>query len=108
MRRSPAKHRQCRDERLPLDSFPDRHSARLWDEPEPGRVLRERVLDDKGIVTLFTVDVVGDDVSDVTIETTWTPRGLGAFFERLAAPPFLRSVYAEELGNLEKVATGAL
>lgn len=78
------------------------------DEPEPGRVLRERVLDDKGIVTLFTVDRVEAHTADVTIETTWPAKGLGGFFERLVAPPFLRSVYAEELGNLEKVATGAL
>jgi hypothetical protein len=77
-------------------------------EPEPGRVLVERILDDKGIVTTFTVDPLEDDVAEVTIETTWTPRGPGALFERLLAPPYLRSVYAEELGNLEKVATGAL
>ncbi|HKJ03542.1 MAG TPA: SRPBCC family protein, partial [Longimicrobiales bacterium] len=45
------------------------------DEPEPGRVLRERVLDDldqldpEGIVTTFTVDRVEAHRSEVTIET---------------------------------------
>jgi len=78
------------------------------DEPEPGRVLRERGLDDKGIVTTFTVDRVEAHRSEVTIATTWTPQGPGALLERLLAPPFLKRVYAEQLGNLEKVATGAL
>jgi hypothetical protein len=85
-----------------------RWSRAAVDEPEPGRVLRERVLDDKGIVTVFTVDRVEAHRSEVTIETTWTPTGAGALFERLVAPPFLKRVYVEELGNLEKVATGAL
>jgi hypothetical protein len=77
------------------------------DEPEPGRVLRERTLDEKDIVTTFTVDHLEPGRSRVTIETTWTPRGLGGLFERLLAPPFLARVYAEELENLEAVAGGA-
>ena len=78
------------------------------DEPEPGRVLVERVLDDADVVTTFTVDPAEDGNSMVTIETTWTPRGPRALVERLLGPLFLKGVYAEELGNLEKVATGAL
>jgi hypothetical protein len=78
------------------------------EEPEPGRVLSERDLDGNGAVTTFTVDPAEGDHSAVTIETRWTPMGAGALVERLLAPAFLRRVYAEELANLEKVATGAL
>ena len=74
------------------------------DEPEPGRVLRERVEADS-LETTFTVDPGGLGHSHVTIETSWTPRGPGALLGRLLAPPFLRRVYADELSNLERVAT---
>lgn len=78
------------------------------EEPEPGRVLVERTQDGTGLVTSFTVEPDGEDHAMVTLDTKWTPRGLRAWFERLVAPPFLKSLYMEELGNLEKVATGAL
>lgn len=74
------------------------------EEPEPGRVLLERV-EANSLQTTFTVDPGEPGHSHVTIETSWTPRGAGALLERLLAPTFLKRVYAEELGNLEKVAT---
>lgn len=77
-------------------------------EPEPGRVLVERDLNGNGSVTTFTVNPLGNGHSGVTIETAWTPKGPGAFVERLLAPVFLKRLYAEELFNLEKVATGEL
>lgn len=91
----------------------------LVSEPEPGRVLVERALngkgfeavDETGVVTTFVVDPVGEgprETTDVTIDTRWTPKGAGAWFERLVAPPFLKRLYVEELGNLEKVATDTL
>lgn len=88
----------------------------LVSEPEPGRVLVERALngkgfdavDDGGVVTTFVVDPVEETRADVTIDTRWTPKGAGAWFERLVAPLFLKRLYVEELGNLEKVATDTL
>lgn len=76
-------------------------------EPEPGKVLVERELEGNGVVTTFTVRPEHADRTAVTIETSWTPSGY-AFMERLLARPFLKRLYAEELFNLEKVATGAL
>lgn len=88
----------------------------LVSEPEPGRVLVERALNGKGfdaveedgVVTTFVVDPVEETRADVTIDTRWTPKGAGAWFERLVAPLFLKRLYVEELGNLEKVATDTL
>lgn len=77
-------------------------------EPEPGRVLVERDLNGNGPVTTFTVNPVGRGHADVTIETAWTPRGPASFLQRILAPPVLRRIYAEELLNLEKVATDQL
>lgn len=73
------------------------------DEPEPGRVLRERVLDDSAAVTTFTVDPA-EGGSWVTIETVWRRRGARALVERLLGPRLLERAYAEELDNLERVA----
>lgn len=78
------------------------------DEPVPGRVLVERIEDGTGVVTTFTVAPRPKDQTEVTISTTWIPQGFQGLFERLFAPPFLKRLYVEELGNLEKVATGAL
>lgn len=95
--------------RVGMKSFGKRTSFRASvSEPQPGRVLVEREIDGAGVVTTFTVHPAGQDGSEVTIETTWTPKGPGAFVERWLAPPFLRSVYKEELHNLEKAASGTL
>ena len=93
-----------------MKAFGKRTSFRATiSEPEPGRVLVEREIEGNGVVTTFTVHPEHDGRSAaVTIETSWTPRGPGAFVERWLAPPYLRGVYKEELQNLEKVATGAL
>lgn len=77
------------------------------EEPDPGRVLVERVQDGSGVVTTFTVDPAGSERCTVTFDTVWTPRGPGALLERFVGPLFLRRVYAEELANLERVALAA-
>lgn len=73
-------------------------------EPEPGRVLVERVLDGKGIVTTFTVDPQGQSRSLVTIDTRWPARGVTGALERIVAPVLLRRIYAAELALLDRVA----
>lgn len=69
-------------------------------EPEPGRVLVERGLDERGTVTTFTVDPACDGGTLVTIRTTWRAAGVAGFVERLLAPMLLRPVYREELARL--------
>lgn len=72
-------------------------------EPEPGRVLVERVEDSRGTETRFTVEPLPDRRVRVTIRTVWTARGLSGTFERWFAPRLLRPIYREELENLERV-----
>ncbi|MGD8320989.1 MAG: SRPBCC family protein [Gemmatimonadota bacterium] len=74
------------------------------EEPHPGRVLLERIRGEPEVETRFVVDPTEEGHSRVTIETTWTPRGFRALFERMLGPRFLRRVYREELENLERVA----
>jgi hypothetical protein len=69
------------------------------DEPEPGRVLRERVVD-SDLVTTFCVDPEGAG-SRVRIATTWSTPGLRGWMERLFAPRMLRPVYLDELARLD-------
>ncbi len=74
-------------------------------EPEPGRVLVESILDERGTVTTYIVEPVeGGARSHVTITTEWTSHGIQALVERLLAPPMLRRIYIEELRNLARVA----
>jgi uncharacterized protein YndB with AHSA1/START domain len=67
--------------------------------PEPGRTLVETDLS-TGAVTTFQIDPVDGGRSSLTISTDWTAGGLTGLVQRLMAPPFLRRLYAEELGNL--------
>jgi len=76
-------------------------------EPEPGRVLVERGLDERGTVTTFTVDPAGAGAARVTIHTTWPATGVTGFLERLLAPPLLKKVYREELALLAEKAAAA-
>jgi len=46
--------------------------------------------------------------SIVTIQTQWTARGLRGWIEATLAPPFLRKLYLEELGNLARAAEGPM
>jgi hypothetical protein len=70
------------------------------DEQEPGRVLTE-TYPDRGAVTSFTVDPLGNQ-SRVRIETSWEPtRGLAGLIERLITPRLFRKIYAEELDLIE-------
>lgn len=83
--------------------------ARAWiEEPEPGRVLLERL--EVGWVTTFTVDAAGSAACDVTIATEVPPkRGMAGWFERLVAGRVLPKIYLAELARIEQVAqeTGA-
>ena len=60
---------------------------------------------DTGLVTKFIVEPRGDDQSELTIATTFQSRpGLTGWFERLAAPAFLRRIYRAELAQLDEYA----
>lgn len=74
-------------------------------EPEPGRVLREALLDDRGYVTTFSVDPLGEDRSRVTIRTEWPGRrGIAGWVDNRLTPPLLRRIYRDELVLLDRVA----
>ena len=71
------------------------------DEPEPGRVLTE-TYQERGAVTSFTVDAVGNQ-SRVRIDTSWAPtQGLAGLVERLVMPRLFRKIYAQELDLIER------
>jgi hypothetical protein len=75
-------------------------------EPEPGRVLVESY-PATGVVTTFRVEPSGDAACVVTISTDFPPKGgLAGFVERLLSPSFLRKLYAEEIGRIDRVARG--
>lgn len=79
----------------------------LITEPEPGRVLVESY-PAKEMVTRFVVDPVTPEACTLTIETEWQPRGISGVFERMFAPPMLRRIFREEIGNIRKrVAPGS-
>lgn len=71
-------------------------------EPSPGRVLAERVLDERGTLTTFTVDPLAGGRVRVTINTSWTATGVRGWIERMLAPLLLRRIFREELANLER------
>ncbi len=77
-------------------------------EPEPGRVLVETDLDTNGAVTTFTVDPgTAPADSHVTIRTELPVRnGFLGQIEGAFAGLLLRPIYAKELQNLARVATG--
>jgi hypothetical protein len=73
-------------------------------EPEPGRVLHERLTTD-AVETWFVVEPVDGGACDVTIRTTLRTRGgIVGGIERLATTAFLRRVYRAELALLDTVA----
>lgn len=79
------------------------HAVADVSEPEPGRVLVERVRDARGTVTTFRVDPSsGPGRVRMTIHTTWEAPGIFGRFERWLAPKVLRPIYLEELANLER------
>ena len=77
-------------------------------EPEPGRVLVETFLEPAGVVTTFTVNP-GSAPADchVTISTEIPARpGFKGTVEKILSGLLLRPIYAKELANLARVATG--
>jgi hypothetical protein len=87
--------------RLTLGGRTESHRS-LADEPEPGRVMTETLLD-TGIVTTFTVEPQSGG-SSVTIASDWHSGGLRGLVERLLAPRMLRRLYIDELARLEAYA----
>ena len=73
-------------------------------EPHPGRVLVETV-EDRGIVTTFTVEGSKSNESKVTLTTEYPTKGVRGWFEALVVPRYLRRVYAAELRLLAQRAT---
>lgn len=83
------------------------HAVADVSEPEPGRVLVERVRDVRRTVTTFRVDPSTDPGRvRVSIHTTWEAPGVFGPLERFLAPKLLRPIYREELANLERAMTG--
>ncbi len=74
-------------------------------EPEPGRVLVERALDEGGPVTTFVVEPEGQG-SRVTFRTEMTTAAAGLIgrVERFLATRFLKRVFALELAQLNDFA----
>lgn len=73
-------------------------------EPEPGRVVHERI-DADDIDTTFTVDPLSEATCRVTIATRLRdPRGPFAWLERRLMRGYLESVYREELARLDAAA----
>jgi hypothetical protein len=77
-------------------------------EPEPGRVIVETYLEPEGTVTTFTVDPgTAPADSRVTISTELPVRsGIRGLVEKTLSTLLLRPIYAQELVNLARVATG--
>ena len=81
---------------------PERPMEAIVAEPQPGRVLTETYPATGGVTTFTVEPAPGGSV--VTFNTTWETRGVAGFFERLAAPGFLRRVYKDELDQLQILA----
>jgi hypothetical protein len=75
-------------------------------EPQPGRVLVETV-EDRGIVTTFTVEGSTTDGSNVTLTTEYPTKGVRGWLEAFVVPRYLRKVYAAELRLLAQRAAEA-
>lgn len=71
-------------------------------EPEPGRLLHE-YYPATDMLTTFTVEPHGER-SEVTITTQYTKAGLNGWIESLLVPGYLKKVFTEELGLLDRVA----
>lgn len=72
------------------------------EEPRPGRVLVERILD-TGVVTVFTIDPAGAGTL-VTIQTTWTRNGFMGRIEGMFASMMLGKIFNAELELLKALA----
>lgn len=76
----------------------------LVDEPEPGRVLRERD-PDSGLVTTFTVTPLGADRAQLQITTAWDRKaGPAGWVEAQITKLLMGSIYNRELGLLAEYA----
>lgn len=83
--------------RFTMKAFGSRETSRARiTEPHPGRVLVETV-EDRGIVTTFTVEASQTNESKVTLITEYPTKGLRRWFEAFVVPRYLRKVYAAEL-----------
>lgn len=71
-------------------------------EPRPGRLLVETDLD-SDLTTSFAVEPEGGG-SRVTITTRFTQGGLGGWLMKTFGPRLARTIYDEELRNVERLA----
>ena len=79
-------------------------------EPEPGRVLRETIIEGHPLVTTFTVTpAAGGHECDVTIESTVPVKpGLRGMIERFFVPRMLTPMYRDELRRLNDYALAGI
>ena len=69
-------------------------------EPEPGRVLVEKFIDQDS-QTIFTVDHEADpNQSRVTFHTVMNVPGIAGYFQKWMVPRLLLPIYKQELENL--------
>lgn len=75
-------------------------------EPEPGRVLRETIIEGDPLITTFTVvPSAGGRECEVTIQSTVPVKpGVRGMIERFFVPRLLAPMYQEELGRLSTYA----
>ena len=76
-------------------------------EPEPGRVLVETNLGDRGVVSTFLIEPrVGGQASAVTITTEGVTErdGLAGSLERMMTTNYLQRIYKKELRLLDALA----
>jgi hypothetical protein len=86
---------------LTLLGRPQRTRQRV-EEPDPGRVLVERDLEED-LETTFTVTSTSDG-STVRIETVWAVGGPRGLVLRLLMPRLLGPIYRDELARLDRYA----
>ncbi len=82
-----------------------RHFHQIVSEPEPGRVIEEKNLDES-LTTRFTFTPrAGGQQCEVTIRTEWTPRpGLAGRAEQAVTTLMMRIIFTKELKQLASYA----
>lgn len=79
-------------------------------EPEPGRVLRESIIEGDPLITTFTVmPTASGDECDVSIESVVPAKpGVRGLIERFFLPRILAPMYQEELERLNDYAISGI
>jgi ribosome-associated toxin RatA of RatAB toxin-antitoxin module len=78
-----------------------RHFHQIVSEPEPGRVIEEKNLDETLTTTFTFTPRAGGQECEVTIRTEWTVRpGVAGWIEQALTKPMMRKLFAKELKQL--------